>query len=69
MPPTPINDKGLGFFLKIGILNPKVYINNLPNIEVCNFILAPSTQNSVFQATDCSALLKAISYKSELANP
>ena len=29
------------FFLKIGILSPKVYAKNVPNIEVCNFILAP----------------------------
>ena len=29
------------FFFKIGILSPKVYTNNVPNIEVCNFILAP----------------------------
>ena len=28
------------FFLKIGILSPKVYTKNVPNIEVCNFILA-----------------------------
>ena len=29
------------FFLKIGILNLKVYTKNVPNIEVWNFILAP----------------------------
>ena len=29
------------FFLKIGILSPKVYTKNVPNIEVSNFILAP----------------------------
>ena len=27
------------FFLKIGILSPKVYIKNIPNVEVWNFIL------------------------------
>ena len=29
------------FFLKIGILSPKVYTKNVPNIDVCNFIHAP----------------------------
>ena len=29
------------FFLKIGILSPKVYTKNGPNIEECNFIPAP----------------------------
>ena len=31
----------INLFLKIGILSPKVYTKNVPNIEVCNFILAP----------------------------
>ena len=37
------------FFLKIGILNPKVYTKNVPNIEVFNFILAPVITLSIKQ--------------------
>ena len=37
------------FFLKIGILSPKVYTKNVPNIEVCNFILAPLRTLSIKQ--------------------
>ena len=29
------------FFLKIGILSPKVYTKNVPNVQVWNFILVP----------------------------
>ena len=29
------------FFLKIGILSPKVYTKNVPNLEACNFIPVP----------------------------
>ena len=29
------------FFLKIGILSPKVYTKNFPNLEACNFIPVP----------------------------
>ena len=29
------------FFLKIGILCPKVYTKKVPNIEECNFIPVP----------------------------
>ena len=29
------------FFLKIGILSPKVYTKKVPNIEECNFIPVP----------------------------
>ena len=37
------------FFLKIGILSPKVYTKNVPNIDVCNFILAPLRTLSIKQ--------------------
>ena len=37
------------FFLKIGILSPKVYTKNVPNIDICNFILAPLRTLSIKQ--------------------
>ena len=37
------------FFLKIGILSPKVYTKNVPNIEVCDFIPGPSTASPIKQ--------------------
>ena len=37
------------FFLKIGILIPKVYTKNVPNIDVCNFIPAPLRTLSIKQ--------------------
>ena len=40
------------FFLKIGILSPKVYTKNVPNIEVCNFILAPLRTQSIKQGIE-----------------
>ena len=40
------------FFLKIGILSPKVYTKNVPNIEVCNFILAPLRTQSIKQVSE-----------------
>ena len=40
------------FFLKIGILGSKVYTKNVPNIEVCNFILAPLRIQSIKQGIE-----------------
>ena len=36
-------------FLKIGILKAKIYIKNVPNREVCDFIPAPSRTSSIKQ--------------------
>ena len=44
-------------FLKIGILSPKVYTKNVPNIERSMKFHPWPAQNSVFQASHCSALL------------
>ena len=45
------------FFLKIGLLyGAKVYTKNVPNIEVCDFFPASRAQNSVYQASHCSAV-------------
>ena len=40
------------FFLKMGILSPKVYTKNVPNIEVCNFILVPLRTQSIKQGIE-----------------
>ena len=37
------------FFLKIGIQRAKVYTKNVPNIEACDFIPAPSRILSIKQ--------------------
>ena len=36
-------------YQKIGILSPKVYTKNVPNIDICNFILAPLRTLSIKQ--------------------